>query len=148
MIASRLGDYEKYHQPITGRKMLDYHHAIYDTFKVVEQSSTAVSLVTKRMLNHYELFLQKNVIETYNDDILYTILAILNGFHFVCCSDYAIWVDSHLTCTHKIQFQNAVCPLSKTIVNGDYRKNSYEICRRLKAILEATKDGMFKRNVV
>lgn len=104
LIASRLKDYEKHKQAITGRRVIDYNHAIYNTFGVVEQSSTVLSLVTKRMLNNYQLLLTDEIIEKSNDDMIYTILVILNGFHFVCCSDYAAWADKHIGSKNKVRF--------------------------------------------
>lgn len=36
LIESRLKDYSLYHQPITGRRMIDFNHTLYDVFNIVE----------------------------------------------------------------------------------------------------------------
>ena len=36
LIESRLKDYGLYHQPITGRRMIDFNHTLYDVFNIIE----------------------------------------------------------------------------------------------------------------
>lgn len=95
LIESRINDYRKYNKPITGAtsvksKGINFHNMFgFDYMK----TATACSLYTKKMLKGYKILLEKNIIELYNDDVLYTILILLNGYTFQPCSDFSVWSD-------------------------------------------------------
>ena len=89
---------------------------VYSVFKQMtgiqfNGKSSATSLVTKRMLNGYQVLASNpDVYQRGADDSLYTSLCVLNGFQYIPCSDYAVSGK----CKNPISPNfNPVCPLSQ-----------------------------------
>lgn len=85
LVESRLNDFyerEQCSNPITG------HYFKIDKLNLY--CSACGSLIQKKMLKGYKEFVTDDVIRTYEDDWLYMILALINGYIFKPCSKYSI----------------------------------------------------------
>ena len=81
------------------------------------------------MLNGYETLIEcDDVVKTYNDDMLYTLLVIINGYHFACCSDYATWVEHGVESNNTIKFFQQVSPLSSSNGKNTHKNSSVRLC--------------------
>jgi hypothetical protein len=76
----RIEDYKEYNAPISPVSEFKYDEKYY--------MSGSGALFTKRMLNGYKEFCNKDVIETYEDDWVYSYLIFLNGYKFHIASQY------------------------------------------------------------
>lgn len=85
LVESRLNDFyerENGENPITG------HYFKINSLNLY--CSACGSLIQKKMLKGYKEFVNNDVIKTYEDDWLYMILALINGYKFKPCSKYSI----------------------------------------------------------
>lgn len=81
-VQSRLDDYESSGQPITSAISFDR--------RLLCKKINAGSLFTKKMLWNWEKLVNKDVIETYNDDRTYLYILYLNGYLPKTCSKYDV----------------------------------------------------------
>lgn len=81
-VESRVNDYETYKRPITS--------SIYVDKTLSCKKVNAGSLFIKKMLWNWEKFVNRKVIETYNDDRTYLYILYLNGYTPKTCSKYNI----------------------------------------------------------
>lgn len=85
-IKYRVEEFEKIKEPITAANnprchMIDKELNMY--------SCGPFSIFQKKHLSNWELFVNDEIIKTYNDDYTYTMICWLNGYRFIPCSDYS-----------------------------------------------------------
>ena len=87
-VEKRVGEYKTHFQPISGidNKNIDY---IYRKNKMLGNWG-AGCLFTKKMVNHWEEYVDEKILNSYNDDTCYAILEWLNGFIPQECKYYDI----------------------------------------------------------
>lgn len=86
LIQYRLDEFEKYKQPITSCNNPKFHY-IDKSLKI--WSCGPCSLMQKKMLNNWEVFVNEEIMHSYNDDFTYSIILWLNGYKFYPCTDYS-----------------------------------------------------------
>lgn len=98
------------------------------------------SIFQKKHLNHWEEFVNDEIIKTYNDDYTYTMICWLNGYKFLPCSDYSRHTG---VSQHKISKFNDVYSSYKLKIYVD-RGAMYEILkRRVKEITNMSVEDSF-----
>ena len=87
-VEKRVMEYKSHLQPISGisNKNIDY---IYRKNKMLGNWG-AGCLFTKKMVNHWEKYVDEKILNSYNDDTCYAILEWLNGFIPQECKYYDI----------------------------------------------------------
>ena len=87
-VEKRVEEYKTHYQPISGinNKNIDY---IYRKNKMLGNWG-AGCLFTKKMVNHWEKYVDEKILNSYNDDTCYAILEWLNGFIPQECKYYDI----------------------------------------------------------
>lgn len=85
-IESRLKEFKKYNNPITSCNNPRCHYVNTD---LLMWSCGPFSIFQKKHLNNWEIFVNNEIIKTYNDDYTYTMLLWLNGYKFKPCDDYS-----------------------------------------------------------
>lgn len=82
-VETRLKDFNSTNQefPISTNRDA-YQYSIKSFF------SSCGSVFTKKMLEGYEVFVNREILETYDDDWAYTFVILLNGYRFRMCSEY------------------------------------------------------------
>lgn len=103
------------------------------------------SIFKKSHLNNWELFVNEEIINTYNDDYTYTMICWLNGYRFEPCGDYSRHTG---VSKHKLQKFNDIQSSYKLKLYVD-RGDMYEILKkRVKEITGKTVQesfGYFKK---
>lgn len=138
LIESRLKDFESFGKKysITSNK-----HSI-NTLAGMNIAS-AVSLYTKRMLKNWELYVNDDIIKTYNDDRTYAYILWLNGFLNRACTKYDV---KELLSKYNFFLTDTSISASKQVI---FRRN-YDIIanKRIKEIANKSVSeafGFFKR---
>jgi hypothetical protein len=85
LIESRVQDFNKY----GGKYSITSNKSAIGVFKGMNVAS-AVSLYTKRMLNNWDIYVNGDIIKTYNDDRTYAYILWLNGFLNKACTKYDV----------------------------------------------------------
>jgi hypothetical protein len=82
-IEKRIEEYNTHHQPITG---LNSHNKsyIYRKYKMLYNIGSSC-LFTKRMIEHWEEYVDEKILKSNNDDTCYAILEWLNGYTPQAC---------------------------------------------------------------
>lgn len=113
-VENRLRDFKKWNgeYPITSNRF-SYQYSIKSFF------SSCGSVFSKRMLEGYETFVNRSIVETNDDDWAYTFIILLNGFRFKPCSNYEL---------QEFQFVNQENASSKTI---DTNQMVYKLQKRI-----------------
>lgn len=113
-VENRLSDFKKWNgeYPITSNRF-SYQYSIKSFF------SSCGSVFSKRMLEGYETFVNRSIVETNDDDWAYTFIILLNGFRFKPCSNYEL---------QEFQFVNQENASSKTI---DTNQMVYKLQKRI-----------------
>lgn len=94
------------------------------------------SLFTKRMLNNWELFVDENIIHTYNDDRTKLYIFQMNGYTTVPCTR---WTDRGLK---KFSY-NAVCGMGESGVYPMGKQYDKVVADRVKEVTGTTIDKAF-----
>ena len=108
LIKSRLEDFNKYERKyaISSNFRGDWCFCKIPNGEKIWTCACA-SLMQKKMLNNFDSILTKNIIETYTDDCVYSILAYINGYKFKKCSDYARQTGTKHTIYEEEDLQNS-----------------------------------------
>ena len=77
-IEKRVGEYKTHFQPISGLKCFNKSY-IYKKSKILGNLG-AGCLFTKKMINHWEEYIDDKILKSNNDDTCYAILEWLNGY--------------------------------------------------------------------
>lgn len=97
-IEKRLEDFKRYNCEcaITGAQSKD---SLKDCksifFKQFTCGASSTTIYTKKMFNNINHIIDNNVLSSYHDDGLYTIILYLNGYKFERCSTYPVWSDKY-----------------------------------------------------
>lgn len=86
LIEKRINEFNRHKSPITS-VLNRYDHMLYGL-----KLSGVASLVQKKMLKDWELFCNDEVIHTYEDDHVYTILCFINGYFFQTAKHYPKYI--------------------------------------------------------
>ena len=87
-VEKRVEEYKTHFQPIAGKK--NYKNSnIYKKYNVMYNCG-AGCLFTKKMMKHWDEYIDKKILETNNDDTCYTMLEWLNGYIPQECKYYDI----------------------------------------------------------
>ena len=91
-IQIRLQEFKEheYHFPISGGTNPKYHLNL-PLYNIKYNSITSTSIFTKRMLSGYEKIWCKDVIETYKDDTIHTLLCLSNGYYPIPSKCLSTW---------------------------------------------------------
>lgn len=145
ILKSRINDFKKHHQPISGTPEFGHKKAYDETLGLDDiVGSTACSLVQAKMLKGFDILSSSDLIHQYNDDTTYVMLCYLNGYKYVKCSDYPCYIDKNLNGGIKTLMDDVA--LSKEICsNGNnYYKTSCKTLEIIKTTLESKKDIALK----
>ena len=127
LIESRMKEWKKYGRPVTGNNNPRWHYR-----KEIDGYACGnCSLIKKKMLNGWEKICSEDVIHTYNDDEVYTILMYFNGYKFKPCETYSRYTG---TCTKKLGKFNDTEPLGKNGGYLDWKKVHEIVANHLKEI--------------
>ena len=77
-VEKRVMEYRTHLQPISGRGNNEKHY-IYRKYKMYYNIGSGC-LFTKKMMNHWEEYVDEKILKSYNDDTCYAILEWLNGY--------------------------------------------------------------------
>lgn len=91
-IQIRLQEFKEheYRFPISGGTNPKYHLNL-PLYNIKYNSITSTSIFTKRMLSGYEKIWCKDVIETYKDDTIHTLLCLSNGYYPIPSKYLSTW---------------------------------------------------------
>ena len=88
-VEKRVVEYKSHHQPISGTDDNNKSY-IYLNHKMYCNIGNGC-LFTKKMLNHWEEYVDDKILKSYNDDTCYAVLEWLNGYIPQECKYYDIW---------------------------------------------------------
>lgn len=151
-LESRIEDFKKYNQPISGISKNKSASVIYKKgFNEIfglnyVGGSTACSIAQVKMLKGFNYIKTDNIIKLFNDDIIYATLCYLNGYNFHPCSDCSVWRNRDIDTKNFVKFIQDDVALSK-IVNNNYSQNSIETLKEVKLILEKNKNDIISNNI-
>ena len=86
LIESRVNDFKKY----GGKYQITSNPKTSIGFDGKMKIVQAMSLFQKKMLNNWQKFVTRRVLETYNDDRTYLYLVYLNGYRNIECSKWTV----------------------------------------------------------
>jgi hypothetical protein len=96
-IEKRVEEYNTHHQPISG--LNDYNKSYITTKYNVFCNIGYGCLFTKKMMNHWEEYVDEKILKSNNDDTCYAILEWLNGYIPQVCKHYCV-VDMYKMCVY------------------------------------------------
>lgn len=123
-------------EPITGANnprchMIDKRIGLY--------SFGPFSIFQKKHLKNWEIFVNDEIIKTYNDDYTYSIICWLNGYRVRPCSDYSRHTGIS---EHKIAKFNDICPSYNMKLYLDRNKMYLVLLKRIHEITHNKYYGM------
>lgn len=134
LIETRLKDFQMHNAPITSCNNPKVH--FIEASKNMWSCGPA-SIFKKKMLNHWEEFVNDEVLNSYNDDWTYSVIAWLNGYKFVSCSDYSRHTGIS---AHKLQKYNDN--------DGIGKNHGYATGIKIYSILQKRCKKMFGKNLI
>jgi hypothetical protein len=131
-VENRLEDFKRWNceYPITSNKF-SYQYSIKSFF------CSCGSIFSKRMLEGYEIFVNRAIVETNDDDWTYTFIILLNGFRFKPCSKYPLqefqFVNQENASSKTIDTNRMVFEFQKRIMNLAGKENFQNTIRQIRS---------------
>lgn len=131
-VETRLNDFKKWNceYPITSNRF-SYQYSIKSFF------SSCGSVFSKRMLEGYETFVNRSIVETNDDDWAYTFIMLLNGFRFKPCSKYPLqefqFVNQENASSKTLDINQMIFEFQKRIMNFTGKENFQNTIRQIRS---------------
>lgn len=131
-IENRLNDFKKWNceYPITSNRF-SYQYSIKSFF------SSCGSVFSKRMLEGYETFVNRSIVETNDDDWAYTFIMLLNGFRFKPCSKYPLqefqFINQENASSKTVDINQMIYKFQKRIMNFVGKENFQNTIRQIRS---------------
>lgn len=131
-VENRLNDFKKWNceYPITSNRF-SYQYSIKSFF------SSCGSVFSKKMLEGYETFVNRSIVETNDDDWAYTFIMLLNGFRFKPCSKYPLqefqFVNQENASSKTLDINQMIFRFQKRIMNFTGKENFQNAIRQIRS---------------
>ncbi len=147
-IEHRVNEFKKENKPITSCNNPKYH---YVSKKSLVWSCSSGSIFQKKMLNGWSIFMNKKLIESYNDDWCYSTILWLNGYKFKPCSSFYMQNGSIDINGTKLKKFNEVEPMGKKHMYIDRDEMFTLLDQRVKELFNIGFDeafGILKKSTI
>jgi hypothetical protein len=140
-VEKRVGEYKTHFQPIAGKN--SYKTSNFYKKYNIRYNCGAGCLFTKKMLNHWNEYVDEKIIKTNNDDTCYTMLEWLNGYIPQDCKYYDI-IEIAKKCKYNEVEPSGEC--KKYIKGDELMKIHFKRIKEIAGIDYVNSFNYFNRN--